>query len=54
MPGNGNDLVTRVMPAVSQKMLAAVMVDLAVNGGPEYVLSNAAIVERGRQLLAKE
>ena len=54
MPGDGYDLITRLLPAVSLRMLAAVMADLAVNGGSEQVLSNALIVERGRQLLAKE
>jgi len=54
MPGDGYDFIMRLLPAVSLRMLAAVMADVAVNGGSEQVLSNALIVERGRQLLAKE
>jgi hypothetical protein len=40
--------------AVRTDELAAVMVDLAVNGGSEQVVANKVIAERGRELLKKQ
>lgn len=42
------------VPAVRVDQLAAVMVDLAVNGGSEQLVSNRVIIESGRELLMKQ
>ncbi|KAK9482018.1 hypothetical protein V1527DRAFT_477767 [Lipomyces starkeyi] len=54
--GNGNALLGRLLGMLSVRVdvLAAAMVDLAVNGGNEQVVVNKAIVERGRESLAKQ
>jgi hypothetical protein len=40
--------------AVRTDELAAVMVDIAINGGSEQVIVNKVIVERGRELVTKQ
>ncbi|KAK9357174.1 hypothetical protein V1504DRAFT_436988, partial [Lipomyces starkeyi] len=54
--GNRNALLGRLLGTLSVRVdvLAAAMVDLAVNGGSEQVVVNKAIVERGRESLAKQ
>ena len=44
----------RVLPTVWIDELAAVMTDLAVNGGMQQMVLNEDIVQRGRQLLRSE
>lgn len=43
-----------VLPTVWIDELAAVMADLAVNGGMQQMVLNEDIVQRGRQLLRSE
>jgi hypothetical protein len=50
----GSLLRTFSVPAVRVDKLAAVMVDLAVNGGSEQVVLNKVIVESERELLIKQ
>ncbi|KAF4625828.1 hypothetical protein G7Y89_g12334 [Cudoniella acicularis] len=54
LPGDGNALLGYLLPTVSVRRLAAVMVDLAANGGSEQVVVNKVIVKRGRELLMKQ
>lgn len=54
LAGDGSALLGYLLPTVSVRRLAAVMVDLAINGGSEQLLVNKVIVERGRELLAKQ
>jgi len=49
----GNVLLEFLLPTVSVCKLAAVMVDLAVNGGSEQIIENKPIIERGKELLMK-
>jgi hypothetical protein len=42
-----------ILPAVTLERLAAVMVDLAMNGGNEQVVINKDIIQRGGELLLK-
>jgi hypothetical protein len=51
---DGSALLGCLLRTVSVRILAAVMVDLAVNGGSEQVVVNKVIVERGRELLMKQ
>lgn len=53
-PGDGSAFFESLMPTISVGRLAAVMVDLAVNGGSDQVLENRAIQERGRELSMKQ
>ncbi|RDW56817.1 hypothetical protein BP5796_12884 [Coleophoma crateriformis] len=53
LAGDGIPLLGSLLPTVSVRSLAAVMVDLAVNGGSEAMVENKSIVERGRELLTK-
>lgn len=41
-------------PTVGVDELAVVMVDLALNGGAEEMVSNKAIIEQGKRLLVKQ
>jgi len=54
LPGDGNVLLGFLLHTVSVRRLAAVMLDLAVNGGSEQVVVNKMIIERGRELLMKQ
>jgi hypothetical protein len=54
LAGDGSALLGRLLPTVSVRALAATMVDLALNGGSEQVITNKVIVERGRELLMKQ
>ncbi|EXJ92088.1 hypothetical protein A1O3_00638 [Capronia epimyces CBS 606.96] len=56
LPGDGSGyaLLGWLVPTVSVRSLAAVMVDLAVNGGSEQLVNNKVIVERGRELLMNQ
>lgn len=47
-------LRTFSLPVVRVDALAAVMIDLALDGGSEQVVLNKVIVERGRELLARQ
>ena len=47
-------LLGYLFPTVWIDELAAVMTDLAVNGGREQLVLNQVIVERGRELLHKQ
>jgi len=53
---DGNALLGCVLRTITVRTdeLGAVMADLAVNGGSEQVVVNKVIVERGRELLAKQ
>jgi hypothetical protein len=51
VPGDGSALLECLLPTVSVRRLAAVMIDLAINGRSEQVVANKAIVERGRELM---
>ncbi len=51
---DGSVLLEYLVRAVSVRKLAAVMVDLAVNGGSERVVTNEVIINRGRELLTKQ
>lgn len=54
LPGDGSVFLSFLLPTVSVRSLAAVMVDLAINGGNEQVVANKVIIERGRELLMKQ
>ena len=54
LAGDGSALLGWLLKTVSVRILAAVMVDLAVNGGSEQVVANKAILERGRELLMEQ
>jgi hypothetical protein len=54
LAGDGSALLGWLLPTVSVRMLAAVMVDLAVNGWREQVVVNKVILERGRELLTEQ
>jgi hypothetical protein len=54
LAGNGSALLELLLPTVSVRQLAAVMMDLAINGGSEQVVLNKVIVERGKELLLKQ
>ena len=53
---DGNALLRHLLwtVAVRTDELAAVMVDLAINGGSEQIVGNKAIIEKGRELLIKQ
>lgn len=51
---DGSALLGCLLRTISVRRLAAVMVDLAVNGGTDQVVVNKVIVERGRELLMKQ
>lgn len=54
LAGDGSALLGFLLRTVSVRELAAVMVDLTVNGGSEQVVVNKVIVKRGRELLMKQ
>jgi hypothetical protein len=54
LAGDGSALLGWLLKTVSVRMLAAVMVDLAVNGGSEQVVVNKVILERGKELLMEQ
>jgi hypothetical protein len=56
IPKDGNVLIRGLLRAVAVRTdeLAAVMADLAVNGGSEQVVVNKVIMERGRELLKNQ
>jgi len=54
LAGDGSALLGCLLRTVSVRALAAVMVDLAVNGGSEQVVTNTVIIERGKELLMKQ
>jgi len=53
LAGDGNALLRCLLPTVSVRALAAVMVNIAVNGWSEQVVTNKVILERGKELLMK-
>ncbi|KIN02328.1 hypothetical protein OIDMADRAFT_53837 [Oidiodendron maius Zn] len=54
LPGDGSVFLGFLLPTVSVRSLAAVMVDLAINGGNEQVVANKVIIEKGKELLMKQ
>ena len=53
---DGNALVRRLLWTVAVRVdeLAAVMVDVAVNGWSEQLVESKVIIARGRELLIKQ
>ncbi|RDW57616.1 hypothetical protein BP6252_13698 [Coleophoma cylindrospora] len=54
LAGDGIPLLGSLLPTVSVRSLAAVMVDLTVDGGSEAMVENKSIVQRGKELLSKQ
>jgi hypothetical protein len=55
LAGDGGDLLGYLLPTVSVRRLAAVMVDLAVSRWSEQeVINNKIIVQKGKELLKQK